>query len=702
MKKYIIILSFLAAGTLFADNDVHTGELSGDYSGTSHIDSVWENTYVKDGEKVIFSTSTNKTDYTRANFTGANLTSASFSNATLKDVNFTNATIKGANFYETVIFAGTVSVGFTEAQLKSTKSYQEKDLSGINLGHNYLGGWNFSGQNLTSAYFGWANLKNTDFTNATINGANFNGVNNFTEAQLKSTKSYQEKNLSGINLGYSLDLSGWDFSGQNLTSAYFYNSTLANADFTNANLTSARFDNVTLTDIDFANATVKNTSFSGGKGFTETQLKSTKSYQEKDLSGINLFRHELSGWNFSGQNLTSSIFQKSTLTNTDFSNANLTSAWFMGAILTDTNFRNANLTSARFEEATLTDMDFSNMTIKDVWFWGATLANVDFTNADFTSTTFQGTTLTDVNFTNANLTSTIFYDATLTNVDFTNATLKKVGFEGTVSKGFTEAQLKSTKSYQEKDLTRIRLSNNDLSGWDFSGQNLQNSQFSYATLSNVNFKQADLRGVNLTGITGSPNTQNTIWTDGSIKDFAMESVDDSLTIRKYTPTTSGGEMISAKISESDATVSGGATLKLDTGARLDVVNKKTLTIAENGVLIIDTAVSDPTQIYIESLAGLVIDGKLTVNITESLLDNVEYQFDLISFEDDSKVSNLKDLKPDESIYLTIKGKTFNGYWSCVINENKFTILATQVPEPAAVAAIFGALALGLAVCRRRK
>ena len=50
--KGCLILSLTLTGAIaFADNDIHTGELSGDYSGESHIDSVWENTYVKDGEK---------------------------------------------------------------------------------------------------------------------------------------------------------------------------------------------------------------------------------------------------------------------------------------------------------------------------------------------------------------------------------------------------------------------------------------------------------------------------------------------------------------------------------------------------------------------------------------------------------------------------------------------------------------------------
>ena len=628
--KGCLILSLTLTGTIaFADNDIHTGELSGDYSGENHIDSVWENTYVKDGEKVIFSTSTNKTDYTRANFTGANLTSASFSHATLKDAKFTNATIKGANF---------------------------------------------------------------------------NGVNDFTEAQLKSTKSYQEKNLSGINLGYSLDLSGWDFNGQNLTSAYFYSSTLANADFTNANLTSARFDNTTLTNTDFSNATVKNTSFPDGKGFTETQLKSTKSYQEKDLSGINLFHHDLSGWNFSGQNLTSSIFQQSTLTNTDFSNANLTSVNFIGAILTDTNFTNANLTSARCDSATLTDMDFSNMTIKDGNFWGATLENVNFTNADLTSTNFNKATFTNVDFTNANLTSTNFYNATLTNVDFTNATIKG-GIFGEIN-GFTETHLKSTKSYQEKDLSGILLSENDLSGWDFSGQNLQNSRFRYATLSDVNFKQADLRGSDLTGITGSLKTQNTIWADGEIKNFTMESVDDSLIIRAYIPATSDGAMINAKIVD-DASISGGAVLTLEQGAVLEIASGKTLSVLDNSEIIfnVDAAASDATKILLGENSKLVFgsDSKIMVNLDGVISPDDSYTFSVIDTVVGSQVIGTDSLKK-ENVILNINGEAYDSEkWGFDFDPSTGSLnINVNVPEPATYAAIFGALALVFAAYRRRR
>ncbi|WYJ07605.1 pentapeptide repeat-containing protein [Opitutia bacterium KCR 482] len=98
MKKYLITLSLFAAAAAFADNDVHTGELSGDYWKESHVDSIWRNTYVKNGSSVIFSHYDSETDYTRADFTNANLSSAGFERATLAGTNFHNANLTDANF----------------------------------------------------------------------------------------------------------------------------------------------------------------------------------------------------------------------------------------------------------------------------------------------------------------------------------------------------------------------------------------------------------------------------------------------------------------------------------------------------------------------------------------------------------------------------------------------------------------------------
>lgn len=63
MKKSIVYtLVITIMSQLIADDDIHTGQISGDYSGESHVESVWENTYSLDNEKVIFSTIDKKTN----------------------------------------------------------------------------------------------------------------------------------------------------------------------------------------------------------------------------------------------------------------------------------------------------------------------------------------------------------------------------------------------------------------------------------------------------------------------------------------------------------------------------------------------------------------------------------------------------------------------------------------------------------------
>jgi len=105
------------------------------------------------------------------------------------------------------------------------------------------------GANLTNADLANANLTNALLTGATVVGVNFiggRGVTYLTPSQLYSTASYKAQDLRGISLGR--DLTGWNFSGQNLTNASFYFANLANANLTNANLTSAQFSSDTLTN----------------------------------------------------------------------------------------------------------------------------------------------------------------------------------------------------------------------------------------------------------------------------------------------------------------------------------------------------------------------------------------------------------------------------------------------------------------------
>jgi uncharacterized protein YjbI with pentapeptide repeats len=181
---------------------------------------------------------------TGANFTGADLRGANFTGIDLHDANFTAADIRGAQFHMDIFVEGWYpGSGISLAQLYSTASYAAHDLSGIGLGDNYLSGANLSAQNLTGAYLGYADLTGADFTNAEVRGASFAGtiggsrVGGFTLAQLYSTASYADHDLSGILL-YDNDLSGANLSGQNLTGANL-NANLTGADFTAADVRGA-------------------------------------------------------------------------------------------------------------------------------------------------------------------------------------------------------------------------------------------------------------------------------------------------------------------------------------------------------------------------------------------------------------------------------------------------------------------------------
>ena len=145
--------------------------------------------------------------------------------------------------------------------------------------------------------------------------------------------------MQGIGLEYN-DLTGWDFSGQNLTNAVSVFSTLTNANLTGAVVTGASFGETT------------------SRGFTQAQLASTASYQTKNLQGIELWCNDLTGWDFSGQNLTNAGLS-STLTNANLAGANLTNAYLGSSTLTNADLTGANLTNAYLESSTLTNANLT-------------------------------------------------------------------------------------------------------------------------------------------------------------------------------------------------------------------------------------------------------------------------------------------------------------------------------------------------------
>lgn len=503
MKKYITILSVLAASAVFADNEIFTGDQSGkSFIGESHRNSVWDGVIARGTEFSRYTTeydTTYNSDYTNASFRNVDATNASFEGATMNDVDATDAIIKGASFNNAKMN--------DMAILTKTKSYKDKDLSGVDLRVDFfkitkIYIFDFSGFNLTGAYL-CANLYNPDNPNYT----NPDGIFKYDDA---------------IILGATMDKIA----------------------------------------------------------FRKEQLCSTKSYKDKMLDGITV---------------------------------------------SETNF-----------------------------------ANIDFRGVSLKNTTFSNMNLSNANFSNANL-------------------------SGAKISRFDQSESRYAEVYSLKNAV-------------FFNADLTNAELSYGILENVDFRGANMTN---TKIGESVFYKNTIMSDGVIKNFSMASADESLRIRKYTPA-EGGENISAKIAE-DAMISGGAKLTLEQGAFFEVANGKTLTVASDGLIQIDTDLSNSTIFNIDSNSGLVFeDGAvLTVNIIDDIITSDAYTFAVISFEDDSRIAGLNNFVKDETLFLTVNGEKFNGAWDYAIKGNELSI-SINVPEPATYAAIFGALALGFVAYRRRK
>ncbi len=268
------------------------------------------------------------------NFAGANLTGARLSQARLSNANLTDAIVARAGFNTTT------SLGFTHAQLASTASYKAKDLRGMELGGNNFRGWDLEGQDLSGA-----GLSGTTLTSAILAGANLSGAHldhstltraklagaNLSIADLDST-SLMNADLSGANLFRarvtSSALDNANLSGANLSSANLLYSSLTNADLSGANLSSANLSQVPLTNAKLTDAIVAGTSFynTTSIGFTQAQLASTASYKAKSLQRIGLGANDLTGWDFSGQDLTGASLQFATLTSVNFAAADLRGA----------------------------------------------------------------------------------------------------------------------------------------------------------------------------------------------------------------------------------------------------------------------------------------------------------------------------------------------------------------------------------------
>jgi uncharacterized protein YjbI with pentapeptide repeats len=449
-----------------------------------------------------------------ANLASTNLTSARFNGVWLNSARLTSANLTSALFNNVLL----TSVKLTSANLTNAK---------------------FSG------FFTWdANYTGADFTGAVIQGAELKRMTSqgFVPTQFYSTASYQNRNLTGLHLN-EMNLAGWNFFSQNLTSATFTDSAISDSTL-------------------FAGAIISHTKFyyRSSPGLSASQLYSTASYQNRDLTGLGLGGINAAAWNFRSQNLTSATFLGSTLTSADFAGATINHAVFSNstlpfaaAQLTSTaSFASRDLRGVKLLATDAAGTDFSSFNLADAALESCNLTGANFTGANITRASFSGATgftpaqlysttnyaakdlsridlgklnLTGADLSSMNLTSTNFTGATFSPAtSLANSTVQNANFEFAVSKGLAPAHLYTTASYLSRNLTGLRMGRNNLTGWDFSSQDLTSASLSYATLS-ANFSRANLTSVSFLG----SDLRNTNFTSANLTgaDFSFTIMADA-------------------------------------------------------------------------------------------------------------------------------------------------------------------------------
>lgn len=327
--------------------------------------------------------------------------------------------------------------------------------------------------------------------------------------------------------GFFGDLTKANFEDGIVDNAHFGGANLTGANFTDANLTDASFNsgvsrgtilkdailvrakltrvdlaNTNLSGADFTGAVITEAKFGSNSELTPEQLYSTGSYTNKNLSGIELWNKDLTGWDFQKQRLTNAYLSGTALSNANLSQASLVQTYLQSTTLSNADLSDANLTNAY--------LDFS--------------------------------ILNNAKLAGSNLTGASLNGSSLRAADLTGAIIKGARF-GDVA-DFTANQLYSTQSYLTKDLAGISLWSNDLSGWDFHNQNLANARLSYAKLVDANLMNANLMSTSLVGANligadtrGALNAnlsgailKNTVLPDGQLKGLKL-AAGDRLTIR---------------------------------------------------------------------------------------------------------------------------------------------------------------------------
>ena len=260
---------------------------------------------------------------------------------------------------------------------------------------------------------------------------------------------------------------GIDYSDGDFRGSHFWNmGSIEGVNLDRTNFSRSRFGEMSIRDVSFRGANLQyvwaanldGTSLVGGMpgcDFTNAditgsdlplngeQLRSTKNYKENNLTDITIWGTDLSGTSFAGFNLTGARLLHCTLTDCDF---------------TDADISRIAATGLTFDQIKTT----KNYKVKDLG--GTVFARCNFDHADF-----HGCKLS------------VFFDCTFLNADFTDTVFVKTNYReprayisripavdnrfGFVTCLLTRQQFESTKTYRDKDLSRMLLMRTNSYAW---------------------------------------------------------------------------------------------------------------------------------------------------------------------------------------------------------------------------------------------
>lgn len=527
-------------------------------------------------------------------------------------------------------------------------------------------------------------------------------------------ENYDNASVSEVFIDRKMNNSTW--VNAEFDKTFFINVESKNSDFTSAKLGSTNFINSDLQGAKFDNASL----FDNSHNFIEV---TGCNFNNASFRNVTLASYYDQYYNPPSVSLPTDPgrpspigfalnFNNCSLDNVDFSYAYLSSGKSVVSMEGITSMRNSNFSYAILSAGCLRDREYtlpfsmsvnlSNMDLSYSNFSNATLASVGESKTatvSFSSVSFRNSNLEGANFESAILVSVGYKAYTNgTSVDFSNLNLAYTNFTRAQLSVYYNGNQNSVRMVGA-NLTSANFENTVLgtsrSGVNFSKAILHNSNFTNARFTSaVNMTYSDLRGANFADVIDidTVKTKNTIMADGRIENFSMVSSDDNFSIRKYAPASEGGEMISAKISET-AAISGGAALTLENGAELEVIDAASFSVANGSSIIINTDADSSTKVLIASDAALEFEAGsiLSVNIE---CDEAEYetlQVSIMDFEDGACITGLDALVKGETILLSVNDSEWLGDWDYSIENNQ--MLISIIPEPATVAAILGALAL---------